>query len=492
MTIRTFKSGSCRGQTSLLPPRVEDYVDATNPVRAIDADVGSLDLVALGFRHAGRQGGAGQLPYDPADLLRLYLYGYINQVRSSRRLEREARRNLELIWLLRELIPGYRTIANFRTDNRSALKAASRNFVLLARDLDLLGGERVAIDGAFFHGDASKASLTTQSKLAERLAALERDIEAYASALEANDAAEAAQVPAPVDRDSAKEGAAEKLAALLAKRARTEADLARLEESGETQLSRTDPDARLLTKSGQTVAGYNVQLAVDARHKLIVAGEVVNDGNDSGQLHAMALAAKAALGAEALTALADVGYYNGETLRACEADAITAYVPPAERNRRLPAQGRFGRGDFHYDPDADVYRCPAGERLRPMNGRKQDAAGKSQIRYVARSAACGACSLRAGCLTEKAKLRTVYRWEHEAVIERHLARMHQAGARMRRRSALAEHPFGTLKCRAGHRHFLLRGLDKVRGEWGLMALGYNFTRVLNIFGMQGFIASLAR
>jgi transposase len=492
MTIRTFKSGSCREQTSLLPPRVEDYVEATNPVRAIDAYVGSLDLVALGFRHAGRQSGAGQPPYDPADLLKFYLYGYINQVRSSRRLEREARRNLELIWLLRGLVPGYRTIANFRTENGGALKAASRDFVLLARDLDLLGGELVAIDGAFFHGDASKASITTQSKLAERLATLERDIEAYASAFEANDAAEAAQVSAPVDRDSAKEGVAEKLAALLAKRSRTEADLARLEESGETQLSRTDPDARLLTKSGQTVAGYNVQLAVDARHKLIVASEVVNDGNDSGQFHTMAMAAKAALGAETLTALADVGYYNGETLRACEADAITAYVPCAERNQRLPAQGRFGRGDFHYDADADVYRCPAGERLRPMNGRKQDAAGKSQIRYVARSAACGACSLRAGCLTEKAKLRTVYRWEHEDVIERHLARMHHAGTMMRRRSALAEHPFGTLKCRAGYRHFLLRGFDKVRGEWSLMALCYNFTRVLNIFGIQGFIASLAR
>lgn len=302
---------------------------------------------------------------------------------------------------------------------------------------------------------------------------------------------QAAQASAPVDRDSAKEGVAEKLATLLAKRARTAADLARLGKSGETQLSRTDADARLLTKSGQTIAGYIVQAAVDDRHRLIVASKVVNNGNDSGQLHAMAVAAKVALGAETLTALADVGYYNGETLRACEADAITAYVPPAERNRRLPAQGRFGRGDFHYDVDANVYRCPAGEQLRPMNGRKQDAAGKSQIRYVARSAACRACSLRAGCLTEKAKLRTVYRWEHEDVIERHLARMDRAGVIMRRRSALVEHPFGTLKCRAGCRHFLLRGFDKVRGEWSLMALGYNFIRVLNIFGIQGFIASLA-
>lgn len=492
MTIRALKRGLCREQASLLPPRIEDYVDATNPVRAIDAYVASLDLVALGFRHAGRHGGAGQPPYDPADLLKLYLYGYINQVRSSRRLEREAGRNLELIWLLRGLLPGYRTIANFRKENGAALKSANRNFVLLARSLNLFGGELVAIDSAFFHGDASKASIITQVRLAEQLSALERSIEAYADALDTNDADEAARMSVSADRDGVREMALdEKLAALVARRARTEAELVRLRENGETQLSRTDSDARLLTKSGQTIAGYSVQLAVDEKHKLIVASDVVNDGNDSGQLYAVAAAAKAALGVSALVAVADVGYYNGETLKACEADAITAYVPFAARNQRLPAQGRFGRGDFRYDADSDVYHCPAGERLRPMNGRKQDAAGKSQIRYASRSAACGSCSLRASCLTEKAKLRIVYRWEHEDVVERHLLRMRDAGEIMRRRSAVVEHPFGTLKCRAGYRHFLLRGFDKIRGEWSLMALCYNFTRTLNIFGIQGFIAKLA-
>jgi transposase len=488
MTIRTFKSGLCREQASLLPARIDDYVGAANPVRAIEAYVCALNLQALGFRHAGRRGGAGQPPYDPADLLKLYLYGYLNQVRSSRRLEREAQRNLELIWLLRGLVPGYRTIADFRKENGAALKATNRAFVLLARALDLVGGEVVAIDGAFFHGDASRASIATRSKLAQQLAALERDIEAYASALDTNDAAESEQMPASVGKAD-DVAMAEKLTVL---RARVEADLARLEKSGQTQLSHTDPDARLLTKSGQTVAGYNAQVAVDDKHKLIIASHVINHGNDSGQLHAMAMAAKATLGTEALAVLADAGYYNGETLRACEADAITAYVPAVDRNRRLPAQGRFSRGDFRYDPDADVYRCPAGEQLKPMNGRKRDAAGKWQIRYVARTAACGACSLRANCLTEKAKLRTVYRWEHEDVIERHSARMQHAGTLTRRRAALAEHPFGTLKCRAGYRHFLLRGFEKVRGEWSLMTLCYNFTRVLNILGLNGFMASLAQ
>src|SRR5258705_10213227 len=339
MTNRIFKVGQSREQGSFLPPRIEDYVAPDNPVRAIEAYVSALDLAALGFRYAEGDGGAGQPPYDPADLLKLYLYGYLNQVRSSRRLEREAGRNVELIWLLRGLMPGYRTIGNFRKDNRNALKAANRDFVALARDL-------VAIDGAFFHGDASKASIVTRKRLAEQLAALERDIEAYGAALEANDAAEETKTQ---PKEPPGPGIAEKITALLEKRARAKADLAKLEDSGETQLSRTDGDARLLTKNGQSVAGYNVQIAVDDRHKLIVASEVVNDGNDTGQLHAMALAAKQALGVETLRALADVGYYNGETLKACETDAIVAYVPQANRNNRLAAQGRFTLEAFVYD-----------------------------------------------------------------------------------------------------------------------------------------------
>src|SRR5258707_6010638 len=336
MTNRNFKVGLSREQGSFLPPRIEDYVAPDNPVRAIEAYVSALDLAALGFRYAEGDGGAGQPPYDPADLLKLYLYGYLNQVRSSRRLEREAGRNVELIWLLRGLMPGYRTIGNFRKDNRNALKAANRDFVALARDLDLLGGDLVAIDGAFFHGDASKASIVSRKRLAEQFAALQRDIEAYGAALEANDAAEETTKPQP--KEPPGPGIAEKLTSLLEKRARAKADLAKLEDSGETQLSRTDGDARLLTKNGQSVAGYNVQIAVDDRHKLIVASEVVNDGNDTGQLHAMALAAKQALGVAALTAVADTGYYNGEALKACEDDAITAYVPPPDRDQRLKTQ----------------------------------------------------------------------------------------------------------------------------------------------------------
>jgi len=496
MTNRTYKTGVCREQLSLLPPRIEDYVRRDNPVRAIEAYVCALDLEKLGFRHAGGGGGAGQPSYHPADLLRLYLYGYLNRVRSSRRLEQEAQRNLELMWLLTGLTPGYRTIANFRKDNWAALKAANREFVLLARELALLGGELVAIDGAFFHGDASKGSIKTHKRLSEQLAAIERDIEAYGRAVEASDAAEDALSPGGEDcggggGDDAG-GIADKVAALMAKRAQAMADLARLEESGETQLSHTDADARLLSKRGQTVAGYNVQIAVDDKHKLIVASEVVNDGNDTGQLYAMAKAAKEALGAETLQALADSGYYNGAQLKDCEENGIVAYVAQAKRTGRLEAQGRFSHEQFAYVADADAYRCPAGQLLTPTKSLKTNTGGRREIRYVSRKPVCDACPLRGRCVETKAKTRTICRWVHEDVVERHQARMKDADALMRRRGCLVEHPFGTLKCRAGYRHFLVRGFDKVRGEWSLMALCYNFGRLLSILGFDRFTAYLAR
>ena len=294
------------------------------------------------------------------------------------------------------------------------------------------------------------------------------------------------------------------------RRAAAATDLAKLAESGDGQISRTDPDARLLAKHGQIVSGYNVQIAVDDKHKLIpafarTASEVVNEGNDTGQLHAMAEAAKAALGVEALTAVADAGYFNGETLKACEEAAITAYVPPPDRGQRLKAQGRFSVADFRgacpragrrpdpWDAGEDVYRCPAGAELRPMRGQKRQASGKMAIRYASRRSVCRVCPLRGRCLAGKGERREIERWTDEDVIERHRARMRLAGEdMMRRRKALAEHPFGTLKCRAGYRHFLVRGFDKVRGEWSLMALCYNFSRVLRIIGLGPWMALLTQ
>jgi transposase len=490
-----YKTGGVRQQALLLPSRIEDYVDCNNAVRAIEVYVGSLDLAELKFRHAVRVAGAGQPPYDPADLLKLYLYGYLNQIRSSRRLEREAGRNIELMWLLRGLKPGYRTIDQFRSDNVGPPKQANRDFVMVLRALDLVGRELAAIDGAFFDGNASKASVVTRKRLDEQLAAVEREIatvegeiEDHTAALDANDAAEAAE---PKSKPQPNEDVAGKLAALLAKRRAVVADVATLEASGQTQLSRTDPDARLLSKNGQSVAGYNVQIAVDAQHKLIVACEAVNDGNDTGQLHAMAQAACVAVGADTLQAVADTGYFNGETLKACEDSGIEAFVPEQRRGKRLEEAGRFGIDAFVYDAEADAYRCPAGKLLLAMGGGKLDQSGKLRIRYASRRSVCSGCPKRQKCLSPKATRRVIERWEHEEVIERHRRRMATGEAIMRRRKALAEHPFGTLKCRAGYRHFLMRGFDKVRGELGLMVLCYNFTRALNIIGLERLVAWFA-
>ena len=334
-------SAAARAHRGLCRPRQREEV------RAIEAYVASLDLAALKFRHAVRVIGAGQPPYDPADLLKLYLYGYLNQIRSSRRLEREAGRNIELMWLLRGLAPGYRTIGQFRSDNVGALKQANRDFVTALRELDLVGRELVAIDGAFFDGNASKASIVTRKRLDEQLAvvdreiaAVEREVEDYTAALDANDAAEAAE---PDAKPRPNEDIAGKLTALLAKRRAVAADVATLEASGQTQLSRTDADARLLSKNGQSVAGYNVQIAVDDKHKLIVADEVVNDGNDTGQLHAMAQAACTAVGADTLQAVADTGYFNGETLKACEDSGIRAFVPEPRRGEAAGGGGPVRR-----------------------------------------------------------------------------------------------------------------------------------------------------
>jgi len=491
MTNRKFKSGVDRHQSSFLPARVEDYVDLHNAVRAIDAFAEGLDYVALGFRHVGSCGGAGQPPYHPKDMTKLYLYGYTHKIRSSRCLEREAELNIEVMWLMHGLQPGYRSIANFRKDNCKALKKLNKEFVLMMQELKLVGGTLVAIDGAFFDGNASKASITPRHRLAERVAAVDADIEAYNADLEANDAAEDHNNDDWRNRPGG-EDIAQKVATLMEKRAKAQAELAQLEKSGETQLSRTDPDARLLSKRGQVVAGYNVQIAVDDKHKLIVASEVVNDGNDTGQLYEMAKAATEELGVEPLTALADSGYYNSNALKACEDDGIIAYVPSVKRTGQMEAKGRFTHEAFVYDAEADAYRCPHGALLKPTEGRKINTGGRVEIRYVSRKADCDACPLRSRCVTEKTPTRTVYRWEHEDVLDRHRARMKQADAPMRRRAELAEHPFGTLKCRAGYRHFLVRGFDKVRGEWGLMALSYNFTRVLNILGVDCLTAYFAQ
>jgi transposase len=479
---RRYKQGTARSQEALLPPRIEDYIGADNPVRAIDAYVETLDLAALGFVNASGDLAPGQPAFDPAALLKLYLVGYLNRVHSSRRLARECRRNLEVIWLLEGLTPGYRTIAEFRRVNGPALKATCKAFVAVCKELDLLGGEVVGIDGTFINASASDASVVIKTRLESELKQIELDIDAYYRGLDAQDEQERA-APGELGREPA---LPEKIQRLKERQARQRAQLKELHERGETQRSRTDPDARALHKRGQQTVGYNVQAVVDHKHRLIAHHDVTNAGNDSGQLAAQAIAAKEVLGVETLTAVADAGYYSEAELAACAQANITVYVAIPDKHQATRAEGRFSGAQFQYVAGADTYVCPGGEVLRPQ-GKPVPVDGILRQRYTRAPTACRDCPLKGVCLPEKTPRRQLYRSEHAAVAEAHHERMAAEGAeRMRQRAGLVEHPFGTLKRWFGWDHFLVRGFAKVRGEMALMVLGYNLTRVLNILGWQVF------
>jgi transposase len=484
---RQYKRGIPRTQHALLPPRIEDYVGENNRVRAIDAFVDTLDLAELGFRHASGDIAPGQPAFAPADLFKLYLYGYINREHSTRRLERACRCNLEVIWLLGGLTPSDRTIAEFRRINGTALRAAGREFVLMCKELGLLGGTTVAIDGAFFNASASDASIITKSRLEADLKQIERELDTYHRLMDATDAEEASQsdlfasdIPALNDT----------LDALKVRQARKQAQLKQLNDSGATQLSRTDPDARSLSKGKQHTVGYNVQSTVDHLHKLIVHEDVTNAGNDSQQLSRQITAAMAVLEVDTLDVLADAGYYSEAELAAADAAGATVYVPIPEKSN---AQNKRFTGEcFRYIDSVDVYVCPGSEVLRP-SGQPHEKNGSYRTRYTRPASACQGCPLMAACLSTPNSPRSVYRSEHADLVAAHRERMAADGAaRMRERAALVEHPFGTLKRWFGWDHFLVRGFKKVRGEMSLMVMGYNLVRVINIMGITAFREYCAR
>ena len=479
MAERRYQEVHSRSQVMLLPPCLDDYVSENNAVRAIDAFVGTLDLQALGFEHAETSCGAGQPAFDPALLLKLYLYGYQHRVRSSRRLEAEARRNLEVIWLCQSASPSYKTIADFRKNNAAALQAANREFVLLCRELSLLGGSRVAIDGTFMKADANSDSFHTKATLERQLKRLDERIAAYHRQLDEADArsedcGEAAEDPE----------LAAKIEVLVERQRNRKALQERLRESAEGQVSEIDADARLLSKHGKTVGGYNCQIAVDDKHKLVIAENVVQDGNDSNQLEPMMTKAIEATGNGRLIGLADGGYCSGAQLKSCEDKGIEVYVPAPKQAARRGKGERFDSDDFRYDAQDDTYVCPAGQRL--VRGGSTTNKRKLYFVYRSTAAGCRGCSLSHRCLAKGKSSRSVQRWEHEHVMDRHRKKMSAGGPLMRGRGALVEHPFGTLKRWAGMHHFLMRGLGKCRGEFSLMTLSYNLKRVMNELGGAAF------
>jgi transposase len=470
--------GMDRTQAVLLPDVLDDYVGSDNPVRFLDAFVAQLDLAALGFQRAvpaetGRPG------YDPGDLLRLYLYGYLHRIRSSRRLEQETHRNVELMWLLRRLTPDFKTIADFRRDHPQALKGVGREFILLCRRLELFGGELLAIDGSKFRAVNARDRSYTAPRLAKLTADIEATLARYLQQLDAHDQGETevASLSAAALQD--------RIATLQQRRARYETLQVQLTASGATTLSLTDPDSRPMVSGAGIEICYNVQTAIDAKHKLIVAETVTNAATDRDQLSPVATAAQDILCAPAPVVVADQGYYHGAEIQACLAAGITPLVPRPSTSANA-ALGLYTKDDFVYDPAADGYRCPAGATLAYRTTTVE--LGRTIKNY--RTRACATCALKPRCTRNKDG-RKLTRWVHEDLLDTMAQRLRDYPHLFRQRKALAEHPYGTMKRGMDQGYFLCRGLAKVRGEFSLTTLAYNLKRVLNLLGVPRLLAALA-
>jgi transposase len=462
--------GLDRSQTLLFPERLEDYIAAENPVRFLAAFVESLDLHALGFARA-QCAATGRPPYDPAVLLKLYLYGYLHRIRSSRLLEAECHRNVEVIWLLGKLAPDFKTIADFRKDNLKPLRAVGRQFTVLCRKLELFGGELLAIDGSKFGAVNARDQNFNAAKLEDLIARADARLAEYLQALDAADAA------GPGGAVSSPSELAAKIAALREKQDWHKELLAQL-DAEQKQISVTDPDTRKMPTAQGMMVGYNAQVAVDARHKLIAADEVTNEVTDFKQLANVALEAKANLELKQAEVVADAGYYNAAEVSRCAEQGLTAYVPKADTSANT-AQGLYGKSRFKYDAAKDVYVCPAGAELTYRFATYE--LGR-ELRYY-RARGCQGCALKPQCTRNKAN-RTITREENEGLMEAMAERMKAQPWKFKLRKTLAEHPFGTIKRWFGYTHFLLKGLEKVRTEWSLTTLAYNLKRVLNLVSFE--------
>jgi len=468
-----FIEGEARSQSLLFPVRLEDWIAEDNPVRAVDAFVDELDLPRLGFDGAD-PAATGRPGYHPAVLLKIYIYGYLNRIPSSRRLERETQRNVELMWLTGRLCPDFKTIADFRRDNGVGIRNVCRRFVLLCRDLKLFSQAIVAVDSSKFKAVNSRDRNFTPGKVDRRQQQIDESIQRYLDALETADRTQPAEFEAKTKR------LREKIATLRGQMKRMDQIREDLKQQPDEQLSLTDPDSRSMISQakGTGVVGYNVQAAVDARHHLIVSHEVTNVGNDRAQLSKMAGAAREAMGKRRLQAVADRGYFSGVEILACKEAGITPLVPkPMTSNAK--AEGRFGKNDFIYIAKEDQYQCPAGERAVHRFTRLED----NLMVRVYWSSACPRCPLRQKCTTSD--YRRIRRWEREEVLEAMQRRLDRQPLAMTLRRRTIEHVFGTLKHWMGSTHFLTRGLPQVSTEMSLHVLAYNLKRVIQLLGMKG-------
>src|SRR5246127_282755 len=477
--MRRFIEGADRDQSTLLPECLDDWVGESNPVRVVDAFVEALDLDGMGFEDI-EPSATGRPGYHPAMLLKLYIYGYLNRIQSSRRLEREARRNLEVIWLLQRLSPDDKTIADFRRDNGVGIKKGCAKFVELCRRMGLLTKASVAIDGSKFKAVNTRDKNFTKGKVERRRQQLEESVSRYLAQLDTADLQE------PSETLAAKTAhLKEKLTKLKSEMHKLEAYEEAMLASPDQQISLTDPDSRSMATSGRGsgVVGYNVQVAVDTEHHLIIAHEVTNSGSDRAQLANMGRQAKEVLGVDKLEAVADRGYYSSTEIKACD-DACIAVTLPKPMTSGAKSDGRFGKQDFVYNAAEDFYRCPAGAKLTYHMTTDQD--GKMMRRYWTN--ACPNCPLKSKCTT--AKERHISRWEHEHILEAAQRRLDENPQAMRTRRETVEHPFATLKMRMGATHFLMKRLPNVATEMALNVLAYNLTRVMNIVGIKPLLVAI--
>src|ERR1700732_4419212 len=482
--MKGFVQGADRQQTTLLPECLDDWVGGSNPVRAVDVFVDALELRDLGFDGVD-PAATGRPAYHPSPMLKLYIYGYLTRVQSSRRLEREAGRNLEVMWLTGRLVPDHKTIADFRKDNGPAIKKVCAQFVALCRKMGLLGKARVAIDGSKFKAGNAREKNSTKGKMERRLAQSEESVARYLSQLDTADRQTAAGETPSEELAARTTRLKEKLTKLEEEVKRLKAIEKEMLAAPDQQVSFTDPDSRSMATSGRGsgMVGYNVQAVVDTTNHLIVAHEVTNVGTDKSQLATMAQAAKAALEVENLEAFADRGYFKGEEILACEEAGITVTLPKPQTSE-AKSEGRFGKQDFRYVAEEDIYICPAGEKLTHRFVNEEN--GLVLHRYWSNT--CRTCALKAQCT--KGPQRRITRWEHEYVVEAVQARLDKNPDAMRTRRETVEHPFGTLKMRMGATHFLMKTLPKVATEMALHVLAYNLTRVMNIVGIKPFLAAI--
>jgi len=477
--MKRFIEGENRSQSTLFPERLDEYIAADNAVRVIDVFVDKLDLKSLGFTRA-EPSATGRPGYHPSMLLKIYVYGYLNRLQSSRRLERESHRNVELIWLTGRLMPDFKTIADFRKDNRRAIRRVCTEFIGICRELELFSAVLVAIDGSKFKAVNSRDQNFTRNSVQRRLKKTRANINRYLAKLDAADRLE------PEIREVTAVELKQKIASMEAKMEELKRHEAEVAAHPDKQVSLTDPDARSMIKAGGgSEVGYNVQTAVDDKHHLIAAHEVTNAPTDRDQLSGIAGQAKAALDSENLMVVADPGYYKGEEIVDCYAAGITALVPKPETSSSK-ARGRFAKGDFRYDPEQDEYLCPAGKQLTYRFD--SDEQGKTLRVYIARNRDCAACALRPKCTTGKA--RRLKRWEHEAILDAADAELKQHPDAMRQRKALVEHPYATLKHWMGSTHFLMKRLPNVQAEMSLHVLAYNLRRAINVLGVPIIVAKL--